>query len=321
MRAATNVLIGVLLSLILFGGRPSLAQKPPAATTHVVLLGTGTPLPDPDRAGASTAIVVNGTPYLIDAGTGVVRRAAAAHEKGVDGLRPVNLRIAFLTHLHSDHTLGLPDLMITPWVMGRKEPLEVYGPEGTKSMIEHLLGAFAADRKTRIEGLEHSNDTGWRVNAHEIRPGVVFKDSNVIVTAFKVKHGSMDAYGYRFTTPDREIVISGDTAPTDAIAANCHECDILIHEADTKASFDLVSQPWQKYRVAFHTLAPELAQIANKAKPRLLILYHRGNAGCDQSGAPGCREAGSEQQLLREVREDIQAQQSPGTTWTSISKP
>jgi ribonuclease BN (tRNA processing enzyme) len=281
----------------------SQAQGNAAPKTQIVLLGTGTPLPDPERAGPSTAIVVSSTPYIVDAGSGLVRRATAAHDKGVLALRAVNLKIAFLTHLHSDHTLGLPDLMITPWIMGRKEPLELYGPPGTQDMVNHILEAYEVDRKIRTEGLEHSNNTGWKVNVHEIKPGVVFKDTNVTVTAFAVRHGNVDAYGYRFATPDRTIVISGDTSPTDAIVANCHGCDILISEAYTKASFDLVSQEWQRYRLAYHTSAQELGTIASKAKPGLLILYHRGNAGCDQAGTEACREAGSEDQLVKEVRE------------------
>jgi len=112
----------------------SQAQTKPIPKTQIVLMGTGTPIPDPERAGPCTAIVVNGTPYLVDFGTGLVRRAAAAHDKGVTGLEPVNLKIGFITHLHSDHTLGFADIILTPWIMGRKEPLEVYGPAGTQDM-------------------------------------------------------------------------------------------------------------------------------------------------------------------------------------------
>src|SRR5688500_3417646 len=107
-------------------------NKPPAPKTQIVLLGTGTPSPDPDRSGPATAIVVNGTPYLIDFGPGVIRRAAAAYQKGIKALAVTNLRIAFLTHLHSDHTAGYPDLILTPWAVGRNHPLEVYGPKGLK---------------------------------------------------------------------------------------------------------------------------------------------------------------------------------------------
>src|SRR6266542_3893699 len=118
---------------------PAVAQDKTAPQTQIVLLGTGTPLPDPERSGPCTAIVVNGTPYLVDVGTGTVRRAAAARNKGVKALEPTNLKIAFITHLHSDHTLGFADVMLTPWIMGRREPLEVYGPTGTGAMADHLL--------------------------------------------------------------------------------------------------------------------------------------------------------------------------------------
>jgi ribonuclease BN (tRNA processing enzyme) len=301
MRLGSNLLISVLMLALV--GRFTKAENPSTSGTRVVLLGTGTPLPDPERAGPSIAIVVGDTAYVVDAGTGLVRRAAAAREKGVEALRPVNLKIAFLTHLHSDHTLGLPDLMITPWIMGRTDALELYGPTGAGAMVQHILEAYENDRKIRTEGMEHSNNTGWRVNVHQIGPGVVFKDAKVTVTAFLVRHGNVETYGYRFVTPDRSIVISGDTSPTDAIAENCHGCDILIHEAYTKASFDLIPRAWQQYRLAFHTSAQELGTIATKAKPRLLILFHRGNAGCDQVGTAECRQAGSEEQLLKEVRE------------------
>jgi ribonuclease Z len=278
-------------------GKDSMASR-----TQVVLLGTGTPLPDPARSGPSTAIIVNGTPFIVDAGTGLVRQAAAARDKGIAALRPVNLRIAFLTHLHSDHTLGLPDLMITPWIMGRTQPLELYGPPGTQAMVNLILQAYAVDRATRIEGLEHSNDTGWKVNVHEIAPGAVYKDANVTVTAFAVRHGSVDAYGYRFVTPDRTIVLCGDTSPTPAVAGNCRGCDILIAEAYTNASYKLVPPGWQQYRRSFHTSTTELGTMASDAKPGLLILVHAGNAGCDQADTDACRQAGDEAHLLNELR-------------------
>lgn len=280
------------------------AQNKETPKTQIVLLGTGTPLPDPERSGPCTAIVVNGTPYLVDFGTGVVRQAAAAHKKGIQGLETVNLRIGFLTHLHSDHTLGFPDIILTPWVMGRKEPLEVYGPPGTSDMAEHILKAYEADIKIRTGDIERSNTTGYKVNVHEIQPGVVYRDQNVTVTAFAVHHGKWPrAYGYRFETPDRAIVISGDTSPDAAISDNCHGCDVLIHEVYTQASFDIVSPEWKQYRLAYHTSSKELAEIATKAKPGLLILYHRENPGCDQARTEECRQAGSEEQLLKEVRQ------------------
>ena len=110
--------------------------------------------PSPERSGPATAIIVNGQPYLVDFGPGVVRRAAAAQQKGIGALNPINIRHAFVTHLHSDHTVGYPDLIFTPWVVGRKAPLEVYGPPGIKAMTDHVLAAWAEDIKIRNGPLE-----------------------------------------------------------------------------------------------------------------------------------------------------------------------
>ena len=118
-----------------------------------MLLGTGNPSADPDRSGPSVAIVVNDTPYIIDCGPGVVRRATAAFRKGVIGLALPKLKTAFITHLHSDHTVGYPDLIFTPWVMRRKDPLEVFGPAGLKAMTDHILAAYSEDIDIRINGL------------------------------------------------------------------------------------------------------------------------------------------------------------------------
>jgi ribonuclease BN (tRNA processing enzyme) len=277
---------------------------PPATRVHVVMLGTGTPLPDPERSGPSIAVVVDNHAYLFDAGTGVVRRAAAAtRQKGIAGLEPRTLRVAFLTHLHSDHTLGLPDLILTPWTMGRTEPLELWGPKGTRAMVEHILAAYREDIAIRTTSLEGSNATGYKVNVHEIAPGDVYKDGIVTVKPFLVKHGAWkQALGYRIEAPGRVIVYSGDTSRSESIVESCHGCDYLISEAYTLASFDLVSPHWQTYRRAYHASTRELGDIATRAKPRLLILTHRGNAGCDQSQAAGCLESGSEEQMLKEVK-------------------
>src|SRR5690348_1401226 len=107
---------------------PASAQQPSSPLTQVVMLGTGIPVADPDRSGPAVAIVVNGHAYLVDCGPGVIRRAAAAARNGVSGLEMPNLRTVFITHLHSDHTLGLPDLIFTPWVLGRTDHLTAYGP-------------------------------------------------------------------------------------------------------------------------------------------------------------------------------------------------
>jgi ribonuclease Z len=259
------------------------AEPPQTIRTKVVLLGTGTPAPDPDRSGPATAVVVDDVAYIVDLGPGVVRRArAAATAHGLKALQPTNLRIAFLTHLHSDHTIGFPDLIFTPWTMGRRVPLEVYGPKGLKEMADHLLAAYRIDIDTRTnpDGNQRTFPEGSKVNAHEIASGVVYKDGKVTVTAFPTKH-AMESYGYRFDTPDRVVVISGDTNPTQATVDACRGCDVLVHEVHTPAW--LAARPeaggapagtFRRFSEKYHTTTAQLAKLASEAKPRLLILYH-----------------------------------------------
>jgi ribonuclease BN (tRNA processing enzyme) len=243
--------------------------------TEVVMLGTGTPYADPDRFGPATAIVVNGTPYLVDCGPGVVRRVAQAHKNGVAGLTPQRIGVVFITHLHSDHTLGYPDAMLTPAVIGRSGGLEVYGPAGLNDMTAAILQAWKKDIDIRLHGLEHGSPKAYVVHPHEIKAGVVYRDENVTVTAFPVKHGTWDeSWGYRFDTPERSIVISGDTAPTEAIAKNCHGCDVLIHEVYSEAGLLRNPESEREYHRRFHTSTTELARIAEAAKPKLLVLDH-----------------------------------------------
>ena len=254
------------------------AAAPAAAQqrARVVLLGTGTPNPDPERSGPAVAVVVGDHAYLVDAGPGVVRRAAAARRRGVAALSQPNLRIVFLTHLHSDHTLGLADLLLSPWVLGRSVPLTVYGPRGTRRMVEHLQAAYRVDVERRLDGWQPQNATGWEAEVHEIQPGLVYQDSLVRVTAFRVPHGNWDdAYGYRFDAAGRSIVISGDTRASDEVAEACDRCDVLVHEVYSDAGFARLTPDWQRYHAEFHTSASALAALAARARPRLLVLYHQ----------------------------------------------
>jgi ribonuclease BN (tRNA processing enzyme) len=244
-------------------------EKGDKLSTKLILLGTGTPNAEPARAGPAAAVVVGEQPYVVDFGPGVVRRAVAA------GFDPKKLTRAFLTHLHSDHTAGYPDLILTPWTLEREEPLEAYGPPGLAAMTEHLLAAYEADIKQRLRGLEPANETGWRVAAHDVEPGVVYEDENVAVEAFAVDHGSWDAYGYKFRTADRAVVISSDTAPTEVIVEKSRGCDILVHEVYSVAGFETLTPAWQRYHAAVHTSSRELAALAARAEPKLLILYHQ----------------------------------------------
>jgi ribonuclease BN (tRNA processing enzyme) len=272
------------LTLALLSSSPASGQQPPPSRTKIVLLGTGHPAPIPERAGPATAIVVNETAYLVDLGPGVVRRASAAYnDKGIEALEITRLRVAFVTHLHSDHTVGYPDLIFTPWTIGRRVPLEVYGPKGLKAMTEHLLQAYRVDIATRTNpnGNQRGFPDGHKVNAHEIGPGVIYKDSNVTVTAFATKH-AMESYGYRFETPDRTVVISGDTSPTTETIDACRGCDVLIHEAHTPAWLATRPETFRQFSAKYHTTTPELAELAAKANPRLLILYHYSGLSSDE---------------------------------------
>jgi ribonuclease BN (tRNA processing enzyme) len=244
--------------------------------TKVVLLGTGTPIADPERSGPSVAVIVGEVPYLVDFGPGVVRRAAAAAGKGVEALKVTNIKRVFATHLHSDHTAGYPDLILTPWVLGRDEPLEVYGPEGLQDMTDHILAAYERDIFMRLYGLEPANSNGYKVIVHEIEPGIVYVDSNVTVEAFPVRHGSWHhAFGFKFRTPDRIVVISGDTAPCDSLVEAAKGCDILVHEVYCRSRFERRAPEWRRYHASFHTSTKELAEIASAVEPKLLILYHQ----------------------------------------------
>ena len=246
------------------------------SSARVVLLGTGTPIPDPERGGPSLAIVVNGASYVVDVGPGVVRRAvAAATRDSIPALQVANLRYVFITHLHSDHTLGLPDIMLTPAVMHRNAPLHVYGPPGTKAMVAGILRAYREDIDLRIHGLERGDSIAYRMLVHEVAPGVVYRDSNVTVTAFRVPHGSWrSALGYRFDARGRSIVVSGDTGPSQAVVDACHGCDVLVHEVYSKKGFDRLPSGNQRYHSTFHTSALELGDLATRAKPKLLLLTH-----------------------------------------------
>src|SRR6185436_5603166 len=162
----------------------------------------------------------------------------------------------------------------SPWTLGRRVPIDVYGPAGIAAMASHIIEAYRVDIETRTnaDGNQHDFPDGHKVNAHEVRAGVVYKDANVTVTAFATKH-AMESYGYRFDTADRSIVISGDTNPTQATVDACHGCDVLVHEVLT---LDWLGRrpDFQGYAAQFHTTTTQLVELATKARPRLLVLYH-----------------------------------------------
>lgn len=248
------------------------AKRKPSGTT-LVMLGTGMPRPDPACFGPATAVVHDGRVFLFDAGAGVMRRMAAA------GLSIRGPEAVFITHLHSDHTLGYPDLILTTWVMGRRDKLQAYGPRGLKKMTKHILAAWDEDIHVRIEGLERQTRTGYKVDVHEFDSGVVYDKDGVRITAIPVEHGCWkQAYGFRIDTPDRSIVISGDTRPTPGIVEASRGVDVLVHEvypqSQVMPELRIGGEVWPSYMREFHTSDLELGVVAALAKPKLLVLHH-----------------------------------------------
>jgi ribonuclease Z len=244
-----------------------------AQDTRVILLGTGNPNPEPARMGPASAVVSGDRVYIVDCGAGVTRRAAEA------GIPMQQITRAFVTHLHSDHTIGLPDLIFTPAVTGRAEPLELYGPPGLHSMTAHILKAYAQDMQIRLHGLEPAVARAYVVRAHDVKPGEIYADEAMRVTAFAVPHGSWKyAYGYRFEARGaggKTIVFSGDTTYSEDVARACSGCDILVHEVYSAAGLAQRTPDWRRYHAAFHTSGEDLGKLAAAAQPKKLVLYHQ----------------------------------------------
>jgi len=288
---ATVLLVALWLTAPAIRPRPN---EPAAAAnrTEIILLGTGTPYPDPNSSGPTTAVVVDGRVFLFDAGAGVMRRLNAA-KLPLSGPEAV-----FITHLHSDHTLGYADLILTSWVMRRAKPFPVYGPRGLQRMTNHLLAAFSEDIEIRTNGLEHEVPGGYRVKVQEIRAGIVYEKNGVRVTAIAVQHGTWkQAFGYRIDTPDRSIVISGDARPSEALVKASQGVDVLIHEVYSAAGLKPEDRPggkdWPQYCREFHTSDVELGALAARIQPKFLILDHTIRFGAsDEDLLGGIRRGG-----------------------------
>lgn len=304
MQTALAILLSLALGWVVLPQRlPPETEKSstavaPAKTTQVILLGTGTPYPDPATSGPATAVVVGGRVFLFDAGPGVMRRLQAANLpiSGPEAL--------FITHLHSDHTLGYADLILTSWVMRRRAPFPVYGPRGLRRMTSHLLAAYSEDIDIRENGLEHEVAGGYRVDVHEIRGGVVYEKAGVRVTAIGVQHGAWKtAFAYRIDTADRSIVISGDTRPSEDLAKAAAGVDILIHEVYSAARLKPEDRPgggdWPRYCRDYHTSDVELGALALRIRPRLLVLDHIIRMGAsDEELLAGVRAGGYKEDVV-----------------------
>ena len=247
--------------------------------TKLVLLGTGTPNACPYNSGPSSAVIVNDRAYIVDFGPGVVRQCSKAYFNGVKELHPKNLNIAFCTHLHSDHTAGLPDLMLTPWTLEREKPLKLIGPKGLKDMADNITKAYSLDIDMRLNGDEPANISGYKTIVKDIdssfKSGFVYEDENVKVEAFQVSHGKLQALAYKFYTADKTILISGDSKPLPIMIEKAKDVDILLHEVEYTKGLEDRNKDWQEYHKNVHTLSKDLGYICKCAKPKLLITYHR----------------------------------------------
>lgn len=297
-RAAAAVILVVSLVSVLPAQAPSARRfttetrcsDSQRAAGCLIILGSGTPVPDPARAGAAYAVVFGDRTFLFDAGAGVMRRVAAA------GLAIDGFTAAFLTHLHSDHTLGLPDVLLTTWVMGRRGPFPLTGPPGTRAMVDHLMMAWQEDIRARIVGLEHGQPAGPAVMVHDVEGGVVYDSAGVRITAVPVPHGAFAvAFGYVIELPGRKIVLSGDTGPSDLLAAAATGADILVHEGYPASRLKPEARPggedWPAYMRSVHTSAIEVGTLAAQAGVKQLVLSHI------------VRMAGTDAELLAEIRQ------------------
>lgn len=243
--------------------------------TKFMILSPGTPNYSPGYAQQCSAVIVNEQPYLIDAGDGTMPRITEAyHAKNMQAFAMQKLTRLFITHLHPDHTSGLPGLIIGAWVLDRVEPLQIYGPKGTRKLVEGILAAYEtgiAEHRDELAPI----DGALCVEVTEIEEGTIYCDENVTVEAFRVTHGTLDAFGLRFTSADKVIVHSGDTSPQQSVIDYAVGCDILVHEVYYGGSLYVRPPAWQTYHKTVHTSGTELGRMAREIRPKILVLNHQ----------------------------------------------
>lgn len=238
---------------------------------RVTLLGTGAPPPSLERFGPSTLVEVGGQKFIFDAGRGAMQRL---HQLGIPFSEITGL---FLTHHHSDHVVGFPDLWLTGWIGRpwgkRSAPLEVWGPAGTAQMMEHLPRAFHVD--IRVRSKSYPPD-GVKLAAHEIREGVVFDRDGVRVSAFEVDHGGeeLPAFGYRIEFRNRVAVLSGDTTFNENLIRHSGGADLLVHEVTAAAGGAAESAGQLKRIGANHTTPEQAGEVFARARPKLAVYNH-----------------------------------------------
>jgi ribonuclease Z len=264
----------------------SILQSP---DMNVVLCGTGSPLPDPDRAGACTAVIAGGEFVLVDVGPGAWESVAES------GLPTGDLSAVLLTHFHSDHIGDLGETITQSWIAGRNEPLDVYGPTGTQRVVDGFVQAYAADAQYRTahHGEQYMPSSAAGAVGHDLpladapdADTVVFDRNGLRVTMFRVQHEPVvPAVGYRFDYGGRSVVVSGDTAKSASVVAHAKDADILVHEAlqpDMMSRIAGVADRTGRARLGkmardtltYHTSPVEAAQVARDAGVHTLVLSH-----------------------------------------------
>jgi ribonuclease BN (tRNA processing enzyme) len=245
-------------------------------TSRLILLGTGGgPTPKPSRSASAQAIIVNGTTYLVDCGNGVGAQMAKAH------IAFSSLRNIFLTHLHSDHAADYGNVLLLGWGANLVTRVDTYGPPPLIHMTELFLEMNDVDIRTRIAD-EGRPPLAELIHPHELTaPGLVMRDDNVVVTAALVDHPPIvPAFAYRFDCPDRSIVISGDTRPTDSLIALAKGADVLVHEVLYLPGIDalIATEPsaprLRGHMIAAHTTTEEVGKVATAAGVKTLVLSH-----------------------------------------------
>jgi len=231
---------------------------------RVTLLGTGTHFPNAERFGSAIFVEVDGKKLLFDCGRGVVIGLTQA------GVSPKEIHDLFLTHLHSDHVVGIPDLWLSGWFLGRSEPLRIWGPQGTSSMVDHLAQAFAFDIHIRQAAPDPLPAKAVEIDAKYVAQGEIYNDGLTRVSAFLVDHGAVKpAFGYRVDSADHSVVISGDTKFSQNLVDFAKGTDCLIHAAWSAGSKN--STPPSQRSIAS---AEDAGRAFAIVKPKLGVVYH-----------------------------------------------
>lgn len=244
-----------------------------SSSIKVTLLGTGAPVPSIDRFGPSILVEAGNQKLLFDCGRGASQRLWQLKIP----LGQVNAM--FLTHLHSDHVVGIPDVWLTGWipaVYGRRvTPFQVFGPEGTKDMMENLIKAFSWDINIRTME-KNKADSGAMVNAIDIAEGFIWEKSGVKVTPFTVRHSDFidSALGYRIDYAGHSVILSGDTRYSENLIRYGKGADVVIHEVAAAQEDSIRNSPLVNQILGFHTTPEDAARVFEQIKPRLAVYSH-----------------------------------------------